>query len=148
MYYVICNIGIIGIIVRPLSPPRRSFPYGGDLLHCLHCVLFVLCVLFPTLDPKNFPNWAGINSILAGFKFLWAGFFWARIWSLGQTSDLKNDRIRPFHTSKMTRMSHFGWFFAHFCPWMTQLTNFFVTNFQLSGNFQHHTFQSVDWQRR
>ena len=79
---------------------------------------------WPTLDPKNFPNWAGINSFLAGFKFLWAGFFWARIWSLGQTSDLKIDPFlaifRPFHTSKMTRMSYFGWFFAHFWPWMTQ----------------------------
>ena len=105
----------------------RGVPLGGqrppEFLRKFFCIFdFRKCPLRPpeghngpTWDPKNFPNWAGINSILAGFKFLWAGFFWARIWSLGQTSDLKNDRIRPFHTSKMTRMSHFGWFFAHFC---------------------------------
>ena len=87
---------------------------------------------------------AGFKFFLAGFKFLWAGFFFGSGFDL--LAKLKNDPTDtflaifcPFHTSKMTRMSHFGWFFAHFCPWMTQLTNFFVTNFQLSGNFQHHT---------
>ena len=63
----------------------------------------------PTWDPKNFPNWAGINFFLAGFKFFLAGFIFSGWIFFGldlilfdPTSDLKTD---PTDT-----------FFALFCP--------------------------------
>ena len=79
-------------------------------------------------------------------------FFGVRIWSFGQTQKWPSWHIfghfLPFSYLENDPNVPFWLIFRHFCPWMTQLTNFFVTNFQLSGNFQHHTFQSVDWQRQ
>ena len=65
---------------------------------------------WPTWDPKNFPNWAGIN-----FFWLDLNFFWLDLNFCGLDFFWGQDLIF-WPNSKMTQLTHFWPFFALFIP--------------------------------
>ena len=135
----------------------RGLPLGGqrppEFLRKFFCIFdFRKCPLRPpeghngpTWDPKNFPNWAGINFFLAGFKFFLAGFIFSGWIFFGldlilfdPTSDLKTDPTDTFFALFCPFFALFGltsyldWLiFAHYWPFspMNDLTEHFLVVF-------------------